>query len=37
MEFGNRMAHFKNLMKGTYSTLLKKQMEKADTLIQIID
>ena len=37
IEFGNRIAHYKNLMKGTYSKNLKRQMDKADTLIQIID
>jgi len=37
IEFGNRIAHYKNLMKGTYTNTLKRQMAKADTLIQIID
>ena len=37
IEFGNRIAHYKNLIKGTYSKNLKRQMDKADTLIHIID
>ncbi|MDZ4794872.1 MAG: hypothetical protein SGI83_11385 [Bacteroidota bacterium] len=36
-EFCNRIAHLKNLMKGTYTTYLKNQLAKADTLIQVID
>jgi len=36
-EFGNRVAHVKNLMKGTYTPLLKNQKAKADTLMAIID
>ena len=36
-EFGNRVAHVKNLLKGTYTILLNYQKAKADTLITIID
>jgi hypothetical protein len=36
-EFGNRVAHIKNLFKGTYTIFLKNQKAKADTLITIID
>jgi hypothetical protein len=36
-EFGNRVAHIKNLLKGTYMIFLNNQKAKADTLIKIID
>ncbi len=36
-EFSNRVAHVKNLMKGTYTRVLKTQMSKADSLIKVID
>ena len=36
-EFGNRVAHVKNLLKGTYTNLLNNQKAKADTLITIIN
>lgn len=36
-EFGNRLAHIRNLMKGTYTRYLKAQMGKADLLIKVFD
>ena len=36
-EFGNRVAHLRNLLKGTYTRYLKAQMGKADLLIKNID
>ena len=36
-EFANRLSHVKNLMKGTYTTFLKKQKTEADTLMMLID
>ncbi len=36
-EFSNRVAHVKNMMKGTYTRVLKTQMTKADSLIKVID
>ena len=36
-EFSNRLAHVKNLMKGTYTRVLKTQITKADSLIKVIN
>jgi len=35
-ELSNRVAHIKNLMKGTYTTYLTNQLAKADTTIPMI-
>jgi len=36
-EYGNRVAHIKNLFKGPYTMFLNNQKAKADALIKIID
>ncbi len=36
-EFGNRVAHLKNLFKSSYTRFLNDQKAKADTLIKIIN
>jgi hypothetical protein len=36
-EFGNRLSHIKNLMNGTYTNMLKKQITLADSVIHKID
>lgn len=36
-EFGNRVAHIKNLFKSSYTIFVNNQKAKADTLIKIIN
>ncbi|MEJ7675284.1 MAG: hypothetical protein WKF59_21910 [Chitinophagaceae bacterium] len=36
-EFGNRVAHIKNLFKASYTIFMNNQKAKADTLIKIIN
>ena len=37
IEFANRLAHQKNLLRGSFMRTLKEQVANADSLIQLID